>query len=117
MAGNIASPRSVDGRRRPAPGWARWLLAALLLLAQTLLDLHRLEHLGGDAEHDEPAGCELCITGGALTAPLPGGPPAVAACGRFFIRISRPALTRVSQRRLYRRQIQRAPPDLLRSTA
>jgi hypothetical protein len=116
MAVSIAAPRRANGRPRPAPGWAVWLLAALLLLAQTLLDLHRLEHLDGDADHDEPAGCELCISSAQLTPPLPARPTAVAAGGRFFIRAARLAPPRTPRRRIYRRQVQRAPPDSLRST-
>jgi hypothetical protein len=54
------------------------LLACALVLAQTLLAAHGVEHLG----HGDEAACEVCVVGASLGAGLGTALPSVPMCSK-----------------------------------
>jgi hypothetical protein len=73
-------------KRKPAvlsarTGAARWpllLCAFVLVLAQSLLQLHAVKHFSGDS--GEPDSCQLCLAGGSF------GNAVTAAAGAGLLR-------------------------------
>jgi len=65
--------------------WRRWLLAALLVVSQTLLVVHGLHHLGaGENPH-----CRLCLAGHGLdhaSLSLPSLPPSPIQTPIVYVR-------------------------------
>jgi hypothetical protein len=58
---------TLDKPSRPSSGWQWPLLAGVLLLAQTLLAFHEIEHLGHPEEDDA---CSVCVLGAPLGAAI-----------------------------------------------
>jgi hypothetical protein len=107
-----AGPTAPVGRRR----WAALALAATLVLVQTLLALHQLEHLAADADDDGPAFCELCAAAGHLATPLPAVPPIPVPAELIAIAAAAPQKP-APLLRCVRLQGARGPPSPLRSAA
>jgi len=84
-----AVPPSFRRRKQPLAGL---LLACALLLAQTLLAAHDVEHLG----HADEDLCEVCLAGtplsAALGAALLDGAPNATLPVRQASKLTRPAL-------------------------
>jgi hypothetical protein len=90
------------------------LVACVLVLAQMLLSFHQIEHLSHAAGD---AGCEVCLTGGGLGAPLAARTAGLASVVQGLA----PALTldlpTAPVSCPFRPQVPRAPPHSLRSAS
>ena len=93
--------------RQPLP--LRLLLAVVLVLAQTLLLAHGIEHLG----HGDADACEVCVTGAPLGAALVAAQPGLAPRDALTLPPSA-ALTRVALRAPFNPHAARAPPAPIR---
>jgi hypothetical protein len=99
--------------QRPSPR-ALVLIACVLVLAQVLLSFHQVEHLSHAAED---AGCEVCLIGGGLAAPLAARTAGLASLVQGLAPVLPPDLPTAPVSCPFRPQAPRAPPQLLRSAS
>jgi hypothetical protein len=97
--------------QRPSPR-ALVLIACVLMLAQVLLACHQVEHLSHAAGD---VGCEVCLTGGGLGAPLAAGTAGLASVVQGLAPTLTPDFPTAPVSCPLRPQAPRAPPQLLRS--
>jgi hypothetical protein len=99
--------------QRPSPR-ALILIACVLVLAQVLLACHQVEHLSHAAGD---AGCEVCLTGGGLGAPLAARTAVLASVVQGLAPGPAPCLPTAPVSFPFRPQAPRAPPLSLRSAS
>lgn len=99
--------------QRPSPR-ALVLIACVLVLAQVLLSFHQVEHLSHAAGD---AGCEVCLTGGGLGAPLAARTAGLASVVQGLAPALTPDLPPAPVSCPFRPQAPRAPPHSLRSAS
>jgi hypothetical protein len=92
-----------DLRRRNIGGL---LLACALVLAQTLLAVHALEHLA----HLDEDQCEICLLGTPLGAALGSAMPALASLGTPNVAAIPSPVRRLVLQSCYSPHLARAPP-------
>lgn len=99
--------------QRPSPR-ALMLIACVLMLAQVLFACHQVEHLShatGDA------GCDVCLTGGGLGAPLAARAAVLSPVVQGLPPAPAPGLPTAPISCSFRPQAPRAPPLSLRSAS
>ncbi|MBK1721817.1 hypothetical protein CKO23_06050 [Thiocystis violacea] len=101
-------PSQPSRQDRTAASWAVALACAVLLLAQTALALHEIDHFS----HPHEGVCELCAIA-VGSAPLPALPPSVAAPPRVVALQSVRPEGLLRDDRAHRPHSARAPPKPL----
>lgn len=99
--------------QRPSPR-ALILVACVLVLAQVLLACHQVEHVNHAAGD---AGCDVCLTGGGLGAPLAARAAVLSPVVQGLPPAPAPGLPTAPISCSFRPQAPRAPPLSLRSAS